>query len=903
MDSFMGKSETSTPIPDRQPDPDSSLPSSGESGVIHTLDASAIVFSTTSDNPGQAAGGKDSPGLPRSRQCSGDSYASLSPHQNERQYQQDIRLLSSSLEQRDSELKHRQQTIEKLERLVKQQEDQMREQDHRMKEQVSLINQRDQELQNLFSDLRQTRIQSDNDLNDLRNQIAQMQGSTQSKSIRIPPTLKRGSTNSSNIQTGYSSADQTRNNFQTGSQEVSNPSNPLVKTGKSRKPSESQPVIPSAGQDGLFLDPAIQASFLQSTSNSNPPSTPRRVTFPQFGETTQSQLGSVPPASLRDHQPHGPRTADLLAGVPPPWPGPTINPAYPAGQPQPAPLAPQPVFPPVVGLDPNTLAQIIQSAVVASTIAAGQAPHSKETRDFKPDAFKGEEFDIWSSYQARLERYVQRTGWDDSRKVLNLPEFLTGTAREYFLSQPEELRNTWDRCMVLMDERWNLEDTEDRMTLRFEHRRRKAKEPLASYADALEMIAGKAFSDDTAASRARRVRQQFVSGLEPPALRRKAKDFLVLYREKNMTTKELVSLVQRIELNLEESQLDAGQPPANATSVIPRSLTYPNQPRLPLKPSFPGCYDCGDPTHIRRFCPKRQRDQINLVENDPGIACQDQFLDLGSCQTQGDIFALFNGLCRRCGQYGHMEKDCKSEMRTPAARQDDKYPTVLDLADKVRTLEKAQNEIAKAQNDIAKAQAEVLEGQSNITKTLQAQFPAENANRTPIDNPLPGSAPVDQFGFSATASFPTFQPTSQPEYYPYRPPVVYAYSPQQQPAFQHSPSPRYVVRNPSGYYQSVATPPARAIRPGPPLQRLMAPASPRFPATSAPRNKPPANRTVQANQVYQCLTPTTPVPTEGLRYIDQNLATYVYPVSGTQDENNSLNGVPVVEIVDSDLRD
>ncbi len=142
-----------------------------------------------------------------------------------------------------------------------------------------------------------------------------------------------------------------------------------------------------------------------------------------------------------------------------------------------------------------------------------------------------------------------------------------------------------------------------------------------------------------------------------------------------------------------------------------------------------------------------------------------------------------------------MEKDCRSEMNTLAARQDDKYPTVLDLADKVRTLEKAQNDIAKAQAEVSKGLTTLIEGQSNLTRTLQTQFASEHSNRTLADNPPSGPVLVDQFGFPATAGFPTFQPISQPGYYPYRPPVAYTYPSQKQPEFYYPPPPRYAVRS------------------------------------------------------------------------------------------------------------
>lgn len=107
--------------------------------------------------------------------------------------------------------------------------------------------------------------------------------------------------------------------------------------------------------------------------------------------------------------------------------------------------------------------------------------------------------------------YALLKQWDDTRKLVALPLFLTDAARETFNGLPEETRADWN---LTCNELTNIfAPDDDSLEKRFWSRRQRDGETIATYAAALRALSIDAFPHHNAVTKEQQLLRQFFRGL------------------------------------------------------------------------------------------------------------------------------------------------------------------------------------------------------------------------------------------------------------------------------------------------------------------------------------------------------------------------------------------------------
>ena len=264
----------------------------------------------------------------------------------------------------------------------------------------------------------------------------------------------------------------------------------------------------------------------------------------------------------------------------------------------------------------------------------------------KPDTYDGsEDFD---DYEEHFSGIASLNGWDYRLRSLMLSSMLRGSARSFYLTLSVDIRSDYFQLVDQLKGRFGGQAKHPQYWVtQFEGRHRKSGETAAKFADALYLLARRAYPAGMTDFNLQQVAlQQFYKSLDQEMKwkciekscteLRQAVEVVEMFetfmgnnpnkksiREVNATNDLLLSLVDRIDqLNIEQErqrsrlndknssgQINAAQNPNHRYQHDNNHGSVPNRTHRNSQDSHrkPNCYACGDSSHYLRECPHLKR--------------------------------------------------------------------------------------------------------------------------------------------------------------------------------------------------------------------------------------------------------------------------------------------------------
>ena len=131
-----------------------------------------------------------------------------------------------------------------------------------------------------------------------------------------------------------------------------------------------------------------------------------------------------------------------------------------------------------------------------------------------PEPFNGET--SWEDWKLHFEDVAAVNEWTDNQKLKWLRVRLTGRAQKAFHHLPEESQATYRGATTALQERFEPKSRKARYHAEFEARRKKRSEGWADFAEDLQSLADKAFSELEPAARECLALQSYLRQLDQP---------------------------------------------------------------------------------------------------------------------------------------------------------------------------------------------------------------------------------------------------------------------------------------------------------------------------------------------------------------------------------------------------
>ena len=121
------------------------------------------------------------------------------------------------------------------------------------------------------------------------------------------------------------------------------------------------------------------------------------------------------------------------------------------------------------------------------------AVHHQHRLQVKPEFFNGE--DDWDQYISHFQNCADLGRWSETDKALTLSACLKGQARAFYLGLSPLDRTSYHRLVQKFSERFGSVRQQSRYLTKFETRKRKPGEAIASLGDDLRLLAQRAYPD------------------------------------------------------------------------------------------------------------------------------------------------------------------------------------------------------------------------------------------------------------------------------------------------------------------------------------------------------------------------------------------------------------------------
>lgn len=117
----------------------------------------------------------------------------------------------------------------------------------------------------------------------------------------------------------------------------------------------------------------------------------------------------------------------------------------------------------------------------------------------------------WLEWRQIYDAFAELKGWDEHKKLVALPLYLEGTARQAFQSLSADQRATWARASAALLQVFAPE--EDGAEDKFFARRQRTGETMASFAAGLRALGNAAFGEHNDATKEKLLLKQFLKGI------------------------------------------------------------------------------------------------------------------------------------------------------------------------------------------------------------------------------------------------------------------------------------------------------------------------------------------------------------------------------------------------------
>ncbi|XP_055997890.1 uncharacterized protein LOC130047282 [Ostrea edulis] len=274
-------------------------------------------------------------------------------------------------------------------------------------------------------------------------------------------------------------------------------------------------------------------------------------------------------------------------------------------------------------------------------------PHGTRGLNLKPEPFNGS--DDWQEYISHFEVCAELGRWNDHEKVLVLAVCLRGPARTFYISLPAEFRQPYNILITKLEQRFGSSRQQNRWLSKFESRRRKPTESIATLADDIRQMSQKAYPNlDALAQEPLSINQLYKSISLEMKCRCIDKDC--------QTIADAVEVIERYEADLEDGEKrkqpvralgsddkaprkTQGSPSVSQTEIsetLKAILSRLEKLESGQSSRFNGrqnphtraCFICQAPDHFMRECPRNQQNQNtgkSRCSNMPGSYNQGNF--------------------------------------------------------------------------------------------------------------------------------------------------------------------------------------------------------------------------------------------------------------------------------------
>lgn len=147
---------------------------------------------------------------------------------------------------------------------------------------------------------------------------------------------------------------------------------------------------------------------------------------------------------------------------------------------------------------------------------AGNQTVQKVRPVITPDAFNGEL--SWDEWIGHFESVARVNGWDDDTRLLWLEVRMTGKAQSAWRRISTEAKANYNTAKAALRKRFEPDCRRDLYVVEFQTRKRKGGEAWEEFADALRLLADKAFPDLEDKAKEQLSLDRFLASLDKPEL-------------------------------------------------------------------------------------------------------------------------------------------------------------------------------------------------------------------------------------------------------------------------------------------------------------------------------------------------------------------------------------------------
>ena len=294
----------------------------------------------------------------------------------------------------------------------------------------------------------------------------------------------------------------------------------------------------------------------------------------------------------------------------------------------------------------------------------------------KPDLFSGEEPELWHEWLERFEVIANANGWDEARKLLIMPSYLTQHAFQLYGEIPKADITDFRALTRLLATRLRTGDKQMLWSLQLRGAKKKNGETQAAFLFRLRKLVARAHPNQGVAHTNQVMKEQFIMG-QPADLQ-----FYLLRLPDKTTLMEVIEHAKNYEaaqeivqgtktVNMVETGFHLGEAstgivgtPDNKGGFIQPVTTMVGQEVAAIQQggNSPICYKCDQTGHISRVCGQEKPRDMQQVTC---FKCQQRGHMARNCPNNkptGTISAPGKMVCYRCNNKGHQAKVCRTDI-------------------------------------------------------------------------------------------------------------------------------------------------------------------------------------------------------------------------------------------------